>query len=902
MLKIVKIKDMSDRIRFLMDFQPEDSAFIVSDIKTKLFLETELLKKYSCLPGACVMRPAEFYKELFYSLDNTWNLMPDSFVRELFFDFCNNQSENWVKNLQNSKSFFKFFNSFLIVFLHQENLTVFEEWLDSQKGKLFWKKWFQLSQKFFKFLKARKALNESGAKSLLLYKLSSKDRLPFNKDKILVDLSFSLDLCEKEIFSELARYKEIYILAPYLKYRGLFENKFDVYEKWEKELDKEKIIEPAFENSTRADSGSLFKIKTETQIEEIKKAVAQVCQWVQQGISANDIVIYAPNMEDYWFALKSYFEKENIPFRKTVYSKFIDFKEIKYLLSTARVHLKLFDFEDLELFCFYRESKKDFQTLKENYFNEPRRDLVRKLLFQNKIRDFNQRVTGFGFVEWLLSFWPKTADEKLLDSLLTVLKKMSLNETLTFRSWLRYLESEVFSKELEISMEQSEGVSCLSFNAFYSVKSPYVFILGLTESAIKDSSLFFLNESEDILEDLGFPLEINFSKQKENSLLWFLQSSHYKELYLSYHSYNFNGDIQTVSLLYMLSDKLFSAKETDISAVISWEQKIKQKTLVEILSDKPKDQAQALIQAFKDKAEPFFPSKKIHLSANTMKTYRDCPFKYAGNKIFFAPSAQAVEREASPLLKGKLVHKLFEKTLTEYPNLEITDEQMNQLIEELSFKPEELIHKKQWLLIQEYLKQILKEFLIKEKEQRKKNPHLKPVAFEAKLKAFWNQQEGSLSAKGDYEFKGSLDRVDQDEKTKRYALRDYKAKSSYLTNVSSWLKNEELQLTFYAQALEKGLIEKLPAGDLSAVFFSAYGDQFKDKGFEEKESEMSDLMQAVKGHKQKKELLDQAINVSNRFTQEKVKEMEEGKFLPQPKDFKGCKKCFYRTWCRVEDK
>ena len=931
MLKFVKIKDQSEKTGFLLNFKPEDSAFIVSDIKTKFFLESELLKKHFYLQGSCVMRANEFYKELFYSLDKQWNLLPDSLVKELFFDFCRDQKEDWIKNLSHSKSFFEFFNSFLIVFLHRDSLKAFEEWLKAYKKNLFWKKWFQLSQKFFESLTVRKILNESAVKSLLLYNLSSEDKLfhrsylkledlgsapepagakpsnsnplsVFNKNRILVDLSFSLDLCEKEIFTELARYKEVYILSPQLKYKRFFENKVDIYEQWEKELNKEKIMEYPAKNVKTADWGAVFKIKTETQIEEVKKAVTQARQWIQKGVSPNDIVIYAPHIENYWFALKSYFEKENIPFRKTVYSKWIDFKDIKYLLSAVRVHLNLFGFEDLELFCFYKESKKDFQSFKQSYFEEPRRDLAQKLLFQNKTRNFNQKVTGFDFVEWLLSFWPQSADPLLLDGLLSVLQKMTLSSVLTFQSWLRFLESELLSKELEILSEREEGISCLSFNAFHSVKSPYVFILGLTEEALKEDTLFSLNESEDILEDLGFPIEVNLSKQKESSLLWFLQSSHYKELYLSCHSYDFNGDSQTGSLLYMLSDKLFSAKEADLPSEGSWDRWIKQKTLPEILNNRPEEQAQALIQAFKEKSRPFFPSKKIHLSANSLKTYRDCPFKYAADKLFFAVEKPVTHREAGPLLKGKLVHKLLEKALTEYPELEMTQEQISRLIEDMSFDPKQLLHKKQYLLLKEYLKRILEEFLTKEKKQREKFPYLKPAGFEAELAGFWNQKKGELSAQGDYEFKGFLDRVDQDEKTKQYVLRDYKASAYSLTNVSSWLKNEELQLTFYAQALEKGLVEGLPAGRLSAVFYSIYGDQFKDKGFEEKECHLSGIMTAGKGHKQEKALLYKAINFSNRFTQEKVKQMEEGKFLPHPKNPKDCKKCFYQTWCRVEDK
>ena len=475
---------------------------------------------------------------------------------------------------------------------------------------------------------------------------------------------------------------------------------------------------------------------------------------------------------------------------------------------------------------------------------------------------------------------------------------------------MNYFEREIFYKELEISAEQSQGVSCLSFNAFYSVKSAYVFILGLTENALSESSYFFLNETEYLLQDLGFPVAINFFNQKESSLLWFLQSSHYKELYLSCYSYNLNGDFHTMSLPYMLSDKLFSVKEADISEAVSWDQQIKQKTIKEILNDKPAEQVRALIQSFKNKAQPFFPFKKNHLSASSIRVYRDCPFKYAAEKIFFVPSDQAVQREASNFLKGKLAHGLFEKVLTEYPELELTEKQVNQLIESLSFNPSQLIHKKQRVLIKEYLIQVLEEFLIKEKRQREKFPNLKPLAFEARLKAFWNQEKGCLSTQGDYVFKGYLDRVDLEHKTKEYILRDYKASSAGLTNISNWIKNEELQLTFYAQALEKGLVEKkegtefkkIPPGELSAVFFSIYGEEFTDKGFEKKESSVSGLMNTSKSHQKEKGLLTKAINFNNSFTQQKVKQMEEGKFLPNPKDFKDCKKCFYQNWCRVEDK
>ena len=109
MLKLIKIKDPSLKWKWLSEFKPETDIFIVSDIKTKLSLSTELLAKHNFLPGLCVMRANEFYRELFYSLDLNWNLTSDSFVKELFSEFCTQYKKPWIKNLQNSKSFFEFF-------------------------------------------------------------------------------------------------------------------------------------------------------------------------------------------------------------------------------------------------------------------------------------------------------------------------------------------------------------------------------------------------------------------------------------------------------------------------------------------------------------------------------------------------------------------------------------------------------------------------------------------------------------------------------------------------------------------------------------------------------------------------------------------------------------------------
>ena len=579
--------------KLLSQFQLEHSVFIVSDVKTKQAVEMELLKERAFLPGACVLRANEFYKQIFYSLNLDWNLCSDNFVKELFSEFCVNQHSLWFKNLKNSQSFFDFFNTFLVVLLHQDHSNLFEEWFQEKNKPSSWSAWFKLSQDFFNFLKSKKIIHESGVKAILLNAMSSINDVLFNKNKIFVDLAFSLGLCEKEIFKELSRQKEVFVLYPELDKKFMFSKSFEVYQQWEKELAKDQVDSiysylnrTVSQNQTdipqSRHNGNLkkhiltktiktevfkqnrYKIKSETQLEELRKAVVRVCKWLKAGVSPKDIVIVAPYMEKYWFALRVYLEREGIPVKKSVFSKLIHFPEVQYFLSALRLHLVYFNFEDLESFCFYKESKKEFSFFKSTYFNVPDRDLARKLLFRAKTKDPKGYIIGREFIKWALSFLPDQGQAGLLENVLNIFKSFPIEERLPASSWLKFFESELFSQEIEIKKEDSEGISCLSFNALESIKSPYVFILNLNEESLKDSPLAFLNESdrEQILNDLGFPLNFSPSQKKEKSLLWFLQSSHYKELYLSCSSYNFKGDVQTVSLLYLLSDVLFQAHET----------------------------------------------------------------------------------------------------------------------------------------------------------------------------------------------------------------------------------------------------------------------------------------------------------------------------------------------------
>ena len=645
-----------------------------------------------------------FIKSCLYSLNLNWNITSDIFVKELFSEFCAQNEKTGVKNLQNSKNFFNFFNVFLTVLLHREKSDLFVEWFESQNRPVFWRSWFELCQDFFSFLESRKILHETGLKALLFSHLPLLDKISFEKERIFLDLSFSFDLCEKEIFKELSRFREIHILSPELEHKLFFEKAFNVYQTLEEELGSRQTVvldthfkKPGVKKDTS--QAKLFKVKNETQLEEVEKAVVQVCKWLKNGVSPKDIALFAPDMEKYWFALKIYFERENIPVKKSVFAKLTDFPDIQYFLSALRVHLGHFSFEDLEYFSFFKEYKKDFSRFKTHYFSVPDRELATNLLFKNKIQSPNKIISGSQFIEWALSLWPKEAESFLLDTVSKVFLKCPMEESIKASAWMRLFESELLALEIEVKEEDKEGVSCLSFNALHSFKGTHSFVMGLDEESIKTFSLGVLNEAdrENILNDLGFPLPLQNPREREHNLLWFLQSSENKEVYLSFSTYDFKGDIKTPSLLYFLSESLFSAETAEIQEKLLWNWTRKQDSLNGILSRGfvKKETAESLESAFLSSRQPFFHKEKIQLSSHRLKSYIDCPFKYAARNLFFVSEGALVERELSPISKGSIVHKLFENCLRKYSNLCPSSEQIEEMIEEVKPEESQFIHQKQ---------------------------------------------------------------------------------------------------------------------------------------------------------------------------------------------------------------
>ena len=906
MLRTIELEDSKERWQTLLEMDLKATCFLVSDIKSKLTAENLLIEKWGVISGDPVLRIKDFYKEIFEITHPDWEVVSENFLREIFLEFSSQHPLPWVNSLQSSGDFFNYLNQFLPLLSHPESVLPMKEWLKSQEGQsLSWRRWYDLTEEFFEQLKEKKWIHPEGVKGLLLNELSqSLDLLPHSK-KIIVDLGVNFDFCEQEILNLLASKYSVTVLIPYVK-KPTWKSSIESYQ-----MIKESCSQKTEQLKKEKNKAAFFQEKYESSsLKEVKKAVAQVRKWVDEGVKEEDIAILSSHIEQYWFSLKPHLDRENILAEKTLVASLGEFSEVLYWLSSLKVHLNEMNFFDLESRSFYSECKMKFSKFQALFFKVPQRELFKKrFCYSNKIKNKEESVSGKEFVEWALSFWPKDGDQNILADILNIFQTVPLESTLKWKKWLRFTERSLFSKEVEIEEEQ-KGISCVSFNALNSLRATHVIVMGLDEESLKETrwTSFTQDHWDSLIKDLGFPLYFPHPYAKEQELEWFLQSSFLKEVVFSFSSKGFSGEEKTPSAFFLSLDRNLTlserskGEESHLTTV--WDSRKSQKSVKKILDCSGYDKniiknLELNFHSNKTSCEvSSFKERFSQISPNALEEYERCPFKFAAKKVFHIKDEDEVDREFSPLYLGDRKHKFLESLIQKDASLDITEEELEKKVQEMELNQEMLIEEKQKLLMEYYLKNLGKAILEKEREQRAEHPNLQVFANELPIECFWDQEKGSLSAQGGISFKGRVDRVDFDKKMGAYFVIDYKG-GSEKTHMASWLNQGLFQLGLYAQALEEGLIKGASPHPVLAMFYYSL-KSLKAKGYVEKGQEYENFFGKKVQAKKERKVFEEFKKNLNQRVQEIVQSIEEGAFSPKPKDKKSCLKCNWRTWCRAK--
>lgn len=895
MLKLVKMSDPASRWTLLSRFDPQSERYVVSDVKTKMAAEAFLLQTRTHLVNSPVLRLQEFLRIISYHLKNCyWQFLPESFLREIFADFTLKHKEVFIQNSSRSKDFFLYFYRFFPLLLHSEGPDVMKEWLESRGKKVCWTRWWDLSQEFFSLLSDQNRLPEKCLKAVLTEQLQLVEFLPFKK--VIFDLGLSFDKGEAEFIKELSKKCSVDLIVPDIEKAALYpalvggkklfqENDFQNARYFGADLGPLKV-------SDERDSKSFLQIvrrRSTSSLSEVKEAISQVLRWRKQGVLEDDIVLLAPDMEAVWFCLKPHLNRKRIAFRKGEVSALIDNPKVLLWLSELRLHLNLISFPDLETRVFSRPLRQDFSVFYRVFSKVPERKLSKKYLHKGQMRNREERITGEEFIKWAVFFWPKRGEAELLDQALESFKDLPLTEKLSYEGWLRILESELFSLKPLSSAEPIHGISCLSLNALSSVQGSHVFILGLDQESLSALSLAGSEDMEKLSEDLGFSLPLSHPRQTELNLLWFLQSSHLKEVILSFADWDFSGLSRTASLLWQFFESDSGIRKDNREKLPS-----SAASPLKRLSENPKKKATSFA--------PFFQKNRHHFSPRSLAKYVECPFAYAVEYVFHIKSAPQTDREMSSMNTGLMTHLLFAKLFERKDFQNWKTEEISCLIDDLiensRARESQALYDRQWLVLKHTLQDQAQGILAKEQQLFSQFPKLHVLKQELPIECFWQYKHNDFSSEGDILFKGRIDRLDYDPVTHSYLIRDYKNSLDQISHIDGWMKKKEMQLLLYADVLEKGLIKGLPPGKVRVLDYYSYKD-FAHKGYVEKGSCFEGIFgNRWRGYKDRG-ILDKAFKDLKVEISRILSAVEKGLFSPIPFNQSTCETCSWRKWCRA---
>ena len=936
MLKFTEVLNTTDKKKLLQDFNPNQGLWLTSDIKSQFFVTKQLQKNNSFLANDCVKRGTDFWYWLLSLTHSKIHILPRSFLVLIYQQWANYRKRNWEKSRETGYLICEYIETLSHLLQHPMRDSLVREWNKKNKN-VSWSKWYDLASDFWDYLKQNNIVESSWVASCLL------DKIPYERIKfteIVFDLGFNIDRIEAELVQQISKKIDTTVLIPSSAIHKINDYTLAIYQLF----DQRKISRPIEKKIYNAKSIITLK-KFTTPLSEVKDIVSQITSALKRNIPANQITVLAPHIENYWTCLNSYLIREKIPVNKSQIVSLHTFPFIQFWLAKIETHLSIVKYENMEIIYSNQRLCTDFNRLKAHFYNVKKiEDWPTGTYTMAQLRNKNELTTAEDFINWAQELFPdiksSTAVEQSIKNCLnhfSHLTNLEKKVKLTWQSWFNLLEGIVKKEEVKIQEENLQGINCLSFNALGWVESDFIYIAGLSEQNLKTEKHNIISslEAESITENLGFFIKSESLNKQERIISHFIHQGH-KELVLSFSSTDFLGTPLNPSYFWL--EKAMEHKKNihhfDTPGSTIWDQQQRKYSIKEILShtdiqsSRLKLMEQSIIED-QEYIKPFYQKSVKNLSPSALDDYIKCPFIFAARKVFHLWDGVEKDTDIPAIERGIMVHRLFE-ILQTMPEEEISEKNILQIIE--TVKSSNKLNQKDFSFLnfehtsypvqekqqQEKLDQInvkesgihpviwekekswlLKKAMIFLKEKQKRKilfNNYKTKHCEKQYHCYWDFKVKSQSNRGEISFKGKIDYIDSDGQS--YQIIDYKNSLPTGASAPSWEIQQNFQLAFYIQALERGLTDLPPLPVKSALYLSY--KSFDYQGLANKEPAYIELLGSSKKRslvsKEQKEIILQNINekINNLFLN-----IYNGKFRAQPKTKTLCIKCRWRKICRA---
>ena len=905
MLRFLKLSSRSQSLEVFKSFNPNESTWLVSDLRTKFELQEILLEKQGFFIDESILRASDLWKLLIRRTEPRLRVVSDAFLRSLVRSIIDeNAAELGDMASSAEETLFHHLDQMAAIIFHPEGTQMLEAWFaENSESAARWKSWFLRARYVgIKLINEHRVLSQRWIVSWLQNNTNIESVW---QKPLVVDLGGELSRVEAEMLRAISRVTDVTVLAPDPIWKSDFKYLLSPYEWLESQAQEVKALTTTmFGNKQRQ---AHWRVKRFSgMLAEVKEAVSSTRRWLDSGLRPHEIAIIAADIEKYWPVLSQFCKEEGIPVNKATTVRLQSLPDMARWLSHLRVRSGGANYLDLELSFYDQEisQKVRFEKFKalfvSLYSTEDlsRHDLVRSIYEgQFSTAKILQRDE---FVGQTLLYWNGFDDDPLQSVLREVLANALPSTKLSWAEWLKYLESVVATKEWTLEKPYIDGVQITKIMSVGNQGLKKRFFLGLTEEQLKRKSKLQLSPDEyfHLSKDLGFVINNPDVSDLEFELKWMSDDCAEEDIFCVGMT-DFTGQLQTPSKFWLSLDSQAGKHNLDVPDLCRLDE-----------MQKAIDPAKVPMRLSQDLGVTELPNisveKTLTFSPSAISSYVKCPFIFAAGRVFNLADEAEIDIDVDPRSSGSLFHYIFEKLTVEPFRSDWSDSEVLQIIEEgrqatkLVVGSEEL-----WPSLKGKFLISAKRFLDNERSLRQEFPRKKVLARELKVEIWFNPRtkEVSLEEKNDFvKVSGTIDRIDGD--GTQLVIYDYKASQGSIKSFDKWLNLEErkieIQMPFYLWALAHNRKINLP-GEVDALLYYNYSN-FKLAGFavNEKAGQNYGALKDKKVPQFTEEgKADMVMRLEDVLANLMTKALE-GHYVPDPVDIKECDKCLWSGMCRAK--
>lgn len=821
MLKIARLRQPADKRALFQDFQPDHDVWVVSDLRTKLELQKELMRDRAGLPGDAILRGSELWTQLLKR-----HLPQAMVVSKDWLHLFARTALGEALSPSDLKIAVELISVLGSVFAHPDREVFLRDLLErDSSARTRWGKVVTEAQFLFDQARARGWILQESLAAVLTEFENPRLRHPApGRGRLFFDLGASLGASEAELIRRLAAHHEVVVLLP----RPAHAENFRFLLQPGESLDGEVIEVPA----TPPNGAERFYPRFSGRVAEIKNAVGQVREWLDAGVAIGNIGVITPNFEMDFPVLATAFRVEGVPLDRELSERVQTHRLLQKWSSKLRLWKEELDYADL--FTAFQEgfpvrSEEFAARLQTGLFHE---DLARVGAVRDRVDSWKPEggPTDLpGFFEKATALWVDEDFSDLERIFESLNEKTPRGARLSVRDWIEWMEVQTARLESTKARGGADRLAVVPLQSADSLQWTHRIYLSMTDQLPDRGATSLLNREE--IDTLGwthgFFLPHPEQKLLQFELEWSLLANAEVDV-LSYPLTDWDGAPTSPQALW-LAGRGNAGHEADPPKASRWD---------ELQAARAAGDGDAVERG----ATPIPQRENLRLSASSLQRFGDCPFIFAAEKIFGLIDPPLVDLDMDRRQLGQLQHAYLEALTEGHPlRFDLDEAELGAILDRLVAADPQLLrdaNPRLWQAQRTKWIKLGRRFLDTEREWFARHPGSRILAREHEFRFVFDPatetwRRGERASPQEIEFTGRLDRVDgyfEGNELKSVMLYDYKASLQGKHAFAAWKRDNEIQLGFYSWAMNEGLIEPAWRGLVRGALYYNLRTLAREKG------------------------------------------------------------------------